>query len=639
MSLSLSIPPPPAVYLLVGSLPLLVISESVSRSHTGTALFKMLSSVAFLSGPLFLTSGEWSSTRSLITAGLLFSLAGDFFLIPSRSEFHNANSNPQQEKKISVSFQLGVVAFAAAHIAYILAFFQDNEVISWGTFTTTFLATMAVAKWLGVIYPPPDSSAASNVLDLALPADMKPLVLVYATIISVMFATAASTTPVDVSSRWQYQRVFGAAMFVASDVYVAKDAFKKSPGSRGWIQSAWLVASGTALAQADSSFEPANFNVTAALNDDRSVASIGPGNLWGQVYKALEPYGLAVVGGRESSLGVGGFVTGGGIAFHSNLYGLALDNVESFEIVTASGRIVTASANHFSDLYWALRGGGNNLGLVTKFNLYTIPSSTMRGTTRAIEQARLPEVVSAFVSVARGATSDGNAQQYVAFARMQGVTVASAELSYALNTTDPPIFKPYRDIPALADITESRSLVEYAEYINGQNPDGHREMYWTVAAQLDESFARWAAEYFFEVMPQAANISGGNPVIIYQALTEPMLANMTKFGGNALGLDTSQGPLILFNMAFWWDNAADDNAVYAFIYDYFKVITEEAKKRGIAHQYIYMNYGSQFQDVIAGYGADSKARLQKVAATYDPRGVYQTLQPGYFKLNGAPVQY
>ncbi|KAE8365975.1 YhhN-like protein [Aspergillus caelatus] len=237
MSTNLSMPPLPAVYLLMGSFPLLVISESVSRSHTGTALFKMLSSVAFLSGPLFLISGEWTSTRSFISAGLLFSLAGDFFLIPSRSEFHNADSHPQEEKKISISFQLGVVAFAAAHIAYILAFFQDNEVISWGTFATTFLATMAVAKWLGVIYPPPHSSARSNVLDLALPADMKALVLVYATIISVMFATAASTTPVDVSSCWQYQRVFGAAMFVASDVYVAKDAFKKTPGNRGWVQS------------------------------------------------------------------------------------------------------------------------------------------------------------------------------------------------------------------------------------------------------------------------------------------------------------------------------------------------------------------------------------------------------------------
>ena len=181
--------------------------------------------------------------------------------------------------------------------------------------------------------------------------------------------------------------------------------------------------------------------------------------------------------------------------------------------------------------------------------------------------------------------------------------------------------------------------MQYCEYINDQNPSGHREMYWTIATQLDESFALWAAEYYFKIVPQAANITGGNPVIIYQALTEPMLANVTKFGGNALGLDTSQGPLILFNMAFWWDNAADDNAVYTFIHNYYKVITDEAKKRGIAHQYIYMNYGSQFQDVIAGYGADNKARLQKVAATYDPRGVYQTLQPGYFKLNGAPVQY
>ncbi|KAE8365974.1 hypothetical protein BDV27DRAFT_96836 [Aspergillus caelatus] len=376
-----------------------------------------------------------------------------------------------------------------------------------------------------------------------------------------------------------------------------------------------------------------------SLNEDRSIVSLGPGNLWGQVYKALEPYGLAAVGGRESSIGVGGFVTGGGISFHSNLYGWALDNVESFEVVTASGRIVTANTTHFPDLYWALRGGGNNLGLVTKFNLYTIPSSTMRGTTRAFEGARVPEVVSAFANVARGATFDGNAQQYVAFIRMQGVTLASAELSYALNKTDPLIFKPYRDIPALADTTESRSLVQYCDYINSLNPNGHREVYWAIATQLDESFARWAAEYFFEVLPQTDNISGANPVIVYQALTEPMLANMTKFGGNALGLDASQGPLILFDMAFWWDNAADDNAVYTFIHDFYKVVTDEAKKRGIAHQFIYMNYGSQFQDVIAGYGADNKARLQKVAATYDPRGIYQTLQPGYFKLNGAPVQY
>ncbi|KAA8649332.1 lysoplasmalogenase [Aspergillus tanneri] len=236
MITNLSIPPPPAVYLLLGSLPLLVLSESKWGSYTGTALFKMLSSLAFIGGPLLLTSTEWSSHRQSITIGLLFSLAGDFFLIPTRNEFY---AKPSEERKISVSFQLGVVAFAAAHIAYIFAFLQEAQETSWSIFATSFVTTMLIAKWLGVIYPSSHSSAGSNVLNLTIGADMKPLVVIYATIISFMFATAVSTTPLDVATRWPYQRVLGAAMFVASDVFVAKDAFKKSSGRRGWVQSAF----------------------------------------------------------------------------------------------------------------------------------------------------------------------------------------------------------------------------------------------------------------------------------------------------------------------------------------------------------------------------------------------------------------
>lgn len=68
------------------------------------------------------------------------------------------------------------------------------------------------------------------------------------------------------------------------------------------------------------------------LNEDQSVVSIGPGNNWLAVYSSLEPYGLAAVGGRAASIGVGGFVLGGGISYHSNLYGWSCDNVESFEV-------------------------------------------------------------------------------------------------------------------------------------------------------------------------------------------------------------------------------------------------------------------------------------------------------------------
>lgn len=237
MSAYLSISPP-ACYLLLGSLPLLVLSEYKSRSYYGTALFKMLSSAAFLSGPL-LTSMDWTPYRRLITIGLLFSMLGDFFLIPSRGEFFDSGSK-SQERQVPISFHLGVVAFAAAHIAYIIAFLRDARENSWGVFITVFIATLLLAKWLGVIYPPSHSSTGVNVLDLAIAKDMKPLVFIYAVIISLMFAAASSTTPLTISSSWVYQRVLGAGMFVVSDILVAVTAFRRytAPVQRGWVQIA-----------------------------------------------------------------------------------------------------------------------------------------------------------------------------------------------------------------------------------------------------------------------------------------------------------------------------------------------------------------------------------------------------------------
>ncbi|EAW12340.1 lysoplasmalogenase [Aspergillus clavatus NRRL 1] len=240
MAANIWMPPFPGPQLLLGTLPLLVLSESGSRSHAGTMLFKMLSSVAFILGPLLTTSTEWSPYRLSITTGLFFSLVGDFFLLPSRSEFYDPPSPDQKKGEVSISFQLGVVAFALAHIAYIVAFLRASQGISANTLATTFIATMVLAKWLGVIYPPESSSPWSNLLSLSIAPDMKPLVLVYALIISAMFAVALATTLPMSASTWLSQRAFGAAMFVISDLFVAKDAFGKSSATRkrGWLQIA-----------------------------------------------------------------------------------------------------------------------------------------------------------------------------------------------------------------------------------------------------------------------------------------------------------------------------------------------------------------------------------------------------------------
>ncbi|GFF87726.1 bifunctional solanapyrone synthase [Aspergillus udagawae] len=373
------------------------------------------------------------------------------------------------------------------------------------------------------------------------------------------------------------------------------------------------------------------------LNKDRSVVSVGPGNVWVQVYSALEPYGLAAIGGRVSTIGVGGLTTGGGISYYSNLYGFACDNVQSFEVVTASGAVVTASADSYPDLFWALRGGGNNFGIVTKFNLYTIPSSEMRGGTRVFADDQFSKAISAFVSVVNGASNDGNAQHWVAFVHTQGVNIAAAEITYVKNVSEPAIFAPYRAIPAIQDTTAARTLVEYCDIVQEVNPDGLREMYWTITVRLDEAFINWVTEYFYSVLPQVLGIPGINPSLVNQGITIPMLKNMRRNGGNALGLDTSEGPLHLLLMSIWWDNADDDETVVTWAKKFWDTVAAKAKNEGVFHNYVYMNYASQYQDVIAGYGPANKAKLQRIAAKYDPKGVHQTLQPGYFKLGGAPA--
>ena len=101
------------------------------------------------------------------------------------------------------------------------------------------------------------------------------------------------------------------------------------------------------------------------------VVDIGPGARWADVYASLHPHNLVVAGGREGGVGVGGLILGGGNTYFTASQGFACDNVVAFEVVLApDGRIVTATAdNMYADLFWALRGGGNNFGVVTNFRM------------------------------------------------------------------------------------------------------------------------------------------------------------------------------------------------------------------------------------------------------------------------------
>lgn len=96
---------------------------------------------------------------------------------------------------------------------------------------------------------------------------------------------------------------------------------------------------------------------------------VGPGARWADVDHAAQAQGLVTVGGTVSTVGVAGFTLGGGLGHLSRKYGLALDNLLSADVVTAAGEVLRASDRENSDLFWGLRGGGGNFGIVTSLEL------------------------------------------------------------------------------------------------------------------------------------------------------------------------------------------------------------------------------------------------------------------------------
>jgi FAD/FMN-containing dehydrogenase len=115
------------------------------------------------------------------------------------------------------------------------------------------------------------------------------------------------------------------------------------------------------------------------VDPDTDKVRVQGGAMLGDVDRETHLHGLAVPLGVVSKTGVAGLTLGGGVGWLVRKYGLSCDNAVSFEVVTARGEVLTACANQHPDLFWALRGGGGNFGIVTCFTFRAVPVSTVLG--------------------------------------------------------------------------------------------------------------------------------------------------------------------------------------------------------------------------------------------------------------------
>ncbi|KAL8950598.1 MAG: hypothetical protein Q9222_003378 [Ikaeria aurantiellina] len=370
------------------------------------------------------------------------------------------------------------------------------------------------------------------------------------------------------------------------------------------------------------------------VSKDKTLTKVGAGNRWLDVYTKLDPMGLSVVGGRVADIGVGGLTLGGGVSFFSGRHGWALDGVRNYQVVMANGRIVDINQKSNPDLFFALRGGGNNFGIVTRFDLETFPQGKLWGGATIHPITSNKAVYKAFENFANNSPSDPDAALITAVALAQGNYIFANDYEYAKPVPYPKIFDEFTSIPNITDTMRIATLSDLTKELNASNPGGFRETYTTATFRNSADLQVKILDIFQKEVEGIKDAEGILPALVMQPITKPMIKLFGKRGGNCLGIAESDGPLILMNLAIMWSSKADDDRIIAAADRVINNSIATAKSMKLDYRYIYQNYASLKQSVFAGYGQANQQRLIQISKKYDPDQVFQNLQPGYFKLDG-----
>jgi FAD/FMN-containing dehydrogenase len=234
------------------------------------------------------------------------------------------------------------------------------------------------------------------------------------------------------------------------------------------------------------------------VDPDAKLAHVGPGCLLKDVDRATQEHGLATVLGFVSETGVAGLTLGGGMGYLTRRFGWAVDNLEEVEIVTAGGEIRTANRDENADLFWALRGGGGNFGVVTRFTfrLHEV-GPTVYGGLIAWPFERADEILHAY----RTFTSEAPRELTVFLILLQappapfvpeewhGKRICAMSVCYSGDLDDvDAVLAPIRALgDPVVDLLQEQPYVQVQSYLDETEPKG-MHYYWKTeyAAELSD---------------------------------------------------------------------------------------------------------------------------------------------------------
>lgn len=370
----------------------------------------------------------------------------------------------------------------------------------------------------------------------------------------------------------------------------------------------------------------------------KAVVQIQPGARWGDTMTFLEPYNLGATGGRSGHVGVGGLLVSGGASYHTQLWGLSCDNVVGYEVVLADGRVVEANAKENKDIFRALKGGGSNVGIVTRFDMrtFTVPPAGVYGGLLFASWQDIDVVNDQFVSYATDIGEEGSPNhEFVVYQSDGDGTLGVMVMAVATDGNETSTtFAPFDTITLTADLRAKQPLSQIAATI--ADTGGNHYIPFSLVLQATPEIMAKAKDIFTTLSEEM--VAQGVPVglvFVFQPLAKSPPGTLDP-KDNILGWDQNlAADSILFEAR---GTLLPGNALHGGVVTVAMAKAIEELRVFSASQeghstYLYMNYANPEQDVIGSYGKQNVDHLKRVSKKYDPEGFFQYRVPGGWKVN------
>jgi FAD/FMN-containing dehydrogenase len=342
------------------------------------------------------------------------------------------------------------------------------------------------------------------------------------------------------------------------------------------------------------------------------TARAQPGLTWDEFNMATAPHGLATTGGVVSTTGIAGLTLGGGFGWLQGKYGLAVDNLVEVEVVTADGDVLHASDAENADLFWALRGGGGNFGVVTSFTFQLHPVSTVLGGMAAFPLAIADAVIDVFRRVTKEAPEELGVQCGFVTGPDAATKLVALPVCHIgeLDQAEADV-RPLREtVTPLLDAIEPKSYVEQNRQLDASFPAGALN-YWKSAffTDLTDAAARVLIESFEHC-----------PSPMTACVIESMGGAASRVAPTAMAYAHREPGFNLLLLSQWAD-PADTEPNIAWTRDTFEALQPHMADRRYVN-YLAADDGGHTRDA---YGANYE-RLVELKRRYDPDNVFRLNQ-------------